>query len=117
MAVHEPLLALLDESLSRAHWRVACRRYLMLEARRTDMPRSVRLQCERLLLRCSDRDLRRMQVDASRWARMCAPARPEADAWVAARARRPPCHRLRQSQRSGRSGNADEPSSPTGTRR
>ncbi|HEX7891802.1 MAG TPA: hypothetical protein VF522_20800 [Ramlibacter sp.] len=84
MAVHEPLLALLDESLARGHWRVACRRYLMLEACRTDMPRSVRLQCERLLLRCSDRELRRMQVDASRWARMSAPARAEAGAWVAA---------------------------------
>ncbi|GAB3650824.1 hypothetical protein [Ramlibacter alkalitolerans] len=84
MSAGEPLLALVQESLSRGHWRVACRRYLMLDARRIEMPRDVRIACERLLLRCSEREIRRMQVDAARWAGMCSPMRPNGIAWVRA---------------------------------
>ena len=62
------LLRLLAETLEAGHWRVACRRYLMLRAGNHRVPEDVGRRCEHLLQRCSARELGRMRADAARWA-------------------------------------------------
>ena len=62
------LLRLLAEKLEAGHWRVACRRYLMLRAGNHRVPEDVGRRCEHLLQRCSARELGRMRADAARWA-------------------------------------------------
>lgn len=74
------LSRLLAQSLAQGHWRVACRRYLMLQACADAVSLEWRSRCERLLQRCSDRDLQRMQADAARWAAMLAAERVTAPA-------------------------------------
>ena len=64
------LLRMLDRSLRSGHWRVACRRYLMLVAREHAVPGAWREQCEALLARCAPSQLECMRADASRWAAM-----------------------------------------------
>jgi len=62
------LLRLLADKLEAGHWRVACRRYLMLLACNHRVPDDVGSRCECLLQRCSARELTRMRADAARWA-------------------------------------------------
>ena len=62
------LLRLLADKLEAGHWRVACRRYLMLLACNHSVPAEVGSRCEHLLQRCSARELARMRADAARWA-------------------------------------------------
>ena len=62
------LLRLLADKLEAGHWRVACRRYLMLRAGNHRVPEDVGRRCEHLLQRCSARELGRMRADAARWA-------------------------------------------------
>lgn len=62
------LLRLLAEKLEAGHWRVACRRYLMLLACEQRVPDEVGRRCEHLLQRCSARELARMRADAASWA-------------------------------------------------
>lgn len=65
----EVLLALLQESLMRGHWRVALRRYLMLRGCGFEIPEGERRRCEAYLARCKAAELRRMQADARAWLR------------------------------------------------
>lgn len=62
------LLRLLADKLEAGHWRVACRRYLMLLACDHRVPDDVGSRCEHLLQRCSPRELALMRADAARWA-------------------------------------------------
>lgn len=66
------LLRAMDESLARGHWRVACRRYLMLLASGVAVAAPVRERCDALLERCSLQELVRMRKDAQNWASMLA---------------------------------------------
>lgn len=69
------LLRLLAEKLEAGHWRVACRRYLMLLACDQRVPDEIGRRCEQLLQRCSARELTRMRADAASWAAaVCRPA-------------------------------------------
>lgn len=62
------LLRHLAEKLESGHWRVACRSYLMLLACDYRVPDDLGSCCERLLQRCSARELARMRTDAASWA-------------------------------------------------
>jgi hypothetical protein len=78
------LLRMLGGSLRQGHWRVACRRYLMLLARDCTVPGAWRDQCEVLLARCAPAQRASMQADAQRWAAMVrdeapAPLAPESN--------------------------------------
>jgi acyl-CoA synthetase (AMP-forming)/AMP-acid ligase II len=56
---HAVLLDLLEQSLARGHWKLALRRYLMLLACGCEVPAAQREACERHLLRCEPRGLRK----------------------------------------------------------
>jgi hypothetical protein len=64
----DALLRLLRTSIRRGHWRVACRRYLMLRECGAAVPAECQLECESLLQRCSPAQLLHMQMDARSWA-------------------------------------------------
>lgn len=64
------LLNLLRDSLARGHWRVACRRLLMLQALDAPLPTSVSVACEPLLARCRPAELRGMRTAAQEWRAM-----------------------------------------------
>ena len=71
------LNALVRASLQAGHWRVACRRYLMLVVSGGLVDTELRRQCEPLLDRLSSAELERMQAAAVSWARfVVAPAAP-----------------------------------------
>ena len=61
------LFAALRSSMHLGHWRVACRRYLMLRAVQAALPASWVDRCEALLERCSDREKQRMLADVEHW--------------------------------------------------
>ncbi len=65
------LLQLLQESLQRVYWRVACRRYLMLQACGEVMSPELSAACVHLLKRCSAAEVQRMRDSAQEWAGMC----------------------------------------------
>lgn len=64
----DALVGLLRASMQRGHWRVACRRYLMLCESGAPVPPECQRLCESLLQRCSPGQLLRMQTDARSWA-------------------------------------------------
>lgn len=74
------LNALVRASLQAGHWRVACRRYLMLVVSGGLVDTQLRGQCESLLDRLSSAELERMEAAAVDWARFVAvaPAAPVA---------------------------------------
>lgn len=69
---HDVLLALLDDSLARGHWRVALRRFVMLLACGYEVPAHQRALCELHRERCRERELRKMEADAQAWLRCVA---------------------------------------------
>ena len=66
----------LFESLSRGHWRVACRRYLMLRTTDALIPGQLDALCERLLVQCSLTERVRISNDVAVWARMVGASPP-----------------------------------------
>ena len=65
----DALLRLTLRSLHAGHWRVACRRFLMLRASGQVVPADLQATCEALLARCSERERRAMDGDAERWSK------------------------------------------------
>lgn len=61
------LLRCIHERLESGHWRVACRRYLMLLACQLDAPESLAFQCTELLKRVSHTQRKSMEEDARDW--------------------------------------------------
>ena len=61
---------LIHESLDRGHWRVACRRYLMLRATGERPAPALAATCEGLLAHVGARELRAMRGSAEDWAAM-----------------------------------------------
>lgn len=61
------LLALLDHSLKRGHWRLAVRRYLMLRAQSHEVPPPHAESCERLIASASRRELGRIRQQVHDW--------------------------------------------------
>lgn len=72
------LLQMLVTSLDRGHWKVACRRYLMLVAGGWPVPRPLRLACQARLRRCAEAEREKMLRDAQTWARCSASINPPA---------------------------------------
>ncbi|CAD5371447.1 hypothetical protein RA210_U150090 [Rubrivivax sp. A210] len=70
VASADELLASLAASLRRGHWRVACRRYLMLRASGTTISERHGAEFDSLLDRCMAHERARMQRDAAAWAQM-----------------------------------------------
>lgn len=93
------LFAALRSSLRVGHWRVACKRYLMLCAVQAALPGSWVDRCEALLEQCSDREKRekqRMLADIEQWTWLLAgagathPAVPASVRRLSSRRRRRP---------------------------
>lgn len=61
------LLALLEHSLRRGHWRLAVRRYLMLRAQSHEVPPDCCERCERLIAAASRRELGRIRQQVHEW--------------------------------------------------
>jgi hypothetical protein len=59
------LLALLQDSLEKGHWKVALRRFLMLRSFELAVPVELEKVCERFMERCPDRELARMHQSAN----------------------------------------------------
>lgn len=66
----QALKRLLRDSLRKGHWRVACRRYLMLGAAGSAVSPELRSECERLLMGLSPGQLQAMRASAAQWAEM-----------------------------------------------
>lgn len=69
------LLALLQDSLKKGHWKVALRRFLMLRSFELAVPVELEKVCERFMERCPDRELARMHQSASDLVAMVGPVR------------------------------------------
>lgn len=69
------------DALQRGHWRVACRRYLMLRASGACLQEPYQAVAAQLLERCGAAERQRMERDAADWALMVrdAPVRVESD--------------------------------------
>lgn len=69
------------DALQRGHWRVACRRYLMLRASGACLPEPYQAVAAQLLERCGVAERQRMERNAADWAQMVrdAPGRAESD--------------------------------------
>ena len=67
------LVSLARASLARGHWRVACRRYLMLRSIGSDIPEDLRVTCERHVARLDSAAIRSMTESAQAWADMLRP--------------------------------------------
>ncbi|WP_288251528.1 hypothetical protein [uncultured Hydrogenophaga sp.] len=64
------LLELLRESLCRGHWKVAVRRYQMLLVAGVPVPMEERQACEQHTARIGSRELGRIRMDVSGWAKL-----------------------------------------------
>jgi hypothetical protein len=64
------LLALLQGSRARNHWRVALRRYLMLRECGYDVPADIAAYCEPLVCRMADSELGRAREAVRMWVAM-----------------------------------------------
>lgn len=62
------LVAMLEESLARGHWRVALRRYAMLNASGQPVPVGLRARCKPLAALMTRRELAQVIADALEWA-------------------------------------------------
>lgn len=58
------LLALLQDSLEKRHWKVALRRFLMLRSFELPIPEDLTTVCELFMSRCPERELARMHQSA-----------------------------------------------------
>lgn len=63
----EYLLRSVRERLAIGHWKVACRRYMMLVACHFAVPEPLTTRCEELLSRCSAKELQDMHEGAASW--------------------------------------------------
>ena len=70
------LSALVRFSLQAGHWRLACRRYLMLVVSGSLVDTELRGRCEPPLHRLSSAELERMEVAAVSWAASHLPRQP-----------------------------------------
>lgn len=76
------LLALLQDSLEKGHWKVALRRFLMLRSFGLSIPDEQATVCEQFMARCPGRELARMHQSAIDWVAMVSPV-CDAGYWAA----------------------------------
>lgn len=72
----EALIALLEHSLRRGHFKLVVRRWLMLQACGYDVPEPLRAPCDSALQRCRPAELARIREAVDRWAAMLTPRVP-----------------------------------------
>jgi hypothetical protein len=83
----EALVRLTLRSLEAGHWRVACRRFLMLRASTERIPIGLQETCEALLRRCSHRERLAMSHAAEHWAQLLSAGATQPDASASETAR------------------------------